>query len=360
MKNIFLSYSRADETEANNVAKALDELGLEYFRDVKNIDWGKDVDSEVKVGLNDCIAVLVVVTVGSLKSQWVPYEIGYASGLRKRILPYVTNKNLDLPEYIRRLNYVTSIEEIRKHLSSPKIMRELISPSSEIAEVFESKYLEWWERQNEQRIDSEIEFLGFRLHVDSTVFSPSVHLTYSSYFVSRFLKNLRGKKVLDMGTGCGALAIIAAKRNHAAQILATDIDQSAIENAERNIKKFRLSKKITVIKSDLFDNVEGEFDVIIANLPIAFSAATWSHLREDFKEMIPRWATGVRDHLVTDGKAYLTWASFGDQKIIPNALSAVGLIPREFSQATFGVKWQVYEISKAEVAMKKLPLDLSE
>ncbi|MEQ6168280.1 MULTISPECIES: 50S ribosomal protein L11 methyltransferase [unclassified Ekhidna] len=73
-----------------------------------------------------------------------------------------------------------------------------------------------------------------------------------------------GKKVLDVGTGTGILAIMAAKRG-ASEIIATDIDDWCIENSEEN---FALNdvKDVELIKGEIEEVRQSEFDIVIANI----------------------------------------------------------------------------------------------
>lgn len=75
--------------------------------------------------------------------------------------------------------------------------------------------------------------------------------------------DVEGKTVLDIGTGCGFLAIIAARDG--ASVDAVDINdralQAARENAERN------NVQLTVYQSDLFSQVNGTYDLILFNAP---------------------------------------------------------------------------------------------
>ena len=72
------------------------------------------------------------------------------------------------------------------------------------------------------------------------------------------------KRVLDVGTGTGILAIMAAKRG-AKELVATDIDDWCIENSEEN---FALNSVMDVrlIKGQIDEVNEGEFDIVIANI----------------------------------------------------------------------------------------------
>jgi release factor glutamine methyltransferase len=99
------------------------------------------------------------------------------------------------------------------------------------------------------------------LEVRPGVFAPSLHGLL-------FAENLRvspGEKVLDIGTGTGFLAILAAKMG--ASVIATDIDHDAIECARANAA--RNNVRIDFLQSDLTEAIKGcEVDTIVANLPI--------------------------------------------------------------------------------------------
>ena len=78
------------------------------------------------------------------------------------------------------------------------------------------------------------------------------------------LLSLEGKKVLDMGSGTGVLAILAEKCG-AKEILAIDIESWSVENCEENTKRNKCSKIISKL-GDIIDINGHYFDVIIANI----------------------------------------------------------------------------------------------
>jgi ribosomal protein L11 methyltransferase len=76
--------------------------------------------------------------------------------------------------------------------------------------------------------------------------------------------DLRGKRVLDFGTGTGVLAILA-ERLGAKEVIAIDNDDWSIANAQENLLANECSRTV-ILKLDRVANVEGVFDIILANI----------------------------------------------------------------------------------------------
>lgn len=80
-------------------------------------------------------------------------------------------------------------------------------------------------------------------------------------------KKTRGFKVLDMATGSGCIGISIKKSslNRRIKVTATDVSTKALTIAKANAKANKV--RIKFIKSNLFKNIAGKFDLVIANLP---------------------------------------------------------------------------------------------
>lgn len=98
------------------------------------------------------------------------------------------------------------------------------------------------------------------IDTNDLVFKPSRH----GSTLSNFIKVNPNEKVLDIGTGTGFLAILAAKLG--GKVFATDILPQAVELTQNNAQKNNVS--VDVRLGDMFEPFAGEkFDVIIANVP---------------------------------------------------------------------------------------------
>jgi release factor glutamine methyltransferase len=110
-----------------------------------------------------------------------------------------------------------------------------------------------------------VEVRGRSYAVSKDVFNPRFFIT--SRFMAKNLDVSGSDEVLDMGTGCGVQAIVAAER--AKRVVATDINPEAVRFAKENIKANGFETKVSVLEGDLFAPLrEGLiFDVIIFTPP---------------------------------------------------------------------------------------------
>lgn len=121
----------------------------------------------------------------------------------------------------------------------------------------------------EERADYEIEVLGMPLVVLPDVFSPK-YCSDSEYFAIRLVELVRGKSLLEIGTGTGITALYCTRQG--ASVVATDINPAAVENCRLNAVKNQL--QIDVRYGDMYDPVgpDEQFDVIFWNHPWNYSS----------------------------------------------------------------------------------------
>lgn len=87
-----------------------------------------------------------------------------------------------------------------------------------------------------------------------------------SFLLAKTVKVKKNSIVLDMGCGSGVQTINALQKG-AKKVLAVDINKKALENTLLNAKKTGFEKQVLAKKSDLFENINKKFDLIIFNPP---------------------------------------------------------------------------------------------
>ena len=103
---------------------------------------------------------------------------------------------------------------------------------------------------------------GQRFYVDRRVIVPRSHIAF-------LLKDLplKPRRILDLCTGSGCLAILAARAFPKARVDASDISAAALKVAARNVREHRLSGRIRLLRSDLFAALKPRYDLIVSNPP---------------------------------------------------------------------------------------------
>lgn len=107
------------------------------------------------------------------------------------------------------------------------------------------------------------EFMGIEFFVNENVLIPQPDTEILVEKTIEILKNYQKPKVLDLCTGSGAIAISISKYFPKAEVIASDISNEALEVANLNNKE----DKVKFINSNLFDNIQDKFDVIVSNPP---------------------------------------------------------------------------------------------
>jgi len=126
--------------------------------------------------------------------------------------------------------------------------------------IFEKKPLPY--------LTKEAYFCGHKFYVDERVLiprSPIAELIRNQF--APWIKANSVQCVLDIATGSGCLAIAIAKNFPGTEVIASDVSKEALEVAKINIDKLSVRGQVTLVESDLFENIEGAFDLIVSNPP---------------------------------------------------------------------------------------------
>jgi ribosomal protein L3 glutamine methyltransferase len=112
-------------------------------------------------------------------------------------------------------------------------------------------------------------FAGLELYVDERVLVPRSPI--AGLIVEKFapwIDARRVRRIVDVGTGSGAIALGCAKAFPRARIDALDISPEALQVCRRNVRRLRLARRVRVLQSDYFAAVPGcRYDIIVSNPP---------------------------------------------------------------------------------------------
>jgi release factor glutamine methyltransferase len=117
-----------------------------------------------------------------------------------------------------------------------------------------------------QHLLGTVEFCGHVFLCDKRAMVPRPETEELVEFLKSEIRNPKSE-ILDVGTGSGVIALSLAAEFPGAQVLAVDISDDALALAQENAARLNLANRVRFLKSNLLENVEGTFDLIVANLP---------------------------------------------------------------------------------------------
>ncbi len=145
------------------------------------------------------------------------------------------------------------------------------------------------QREPRARIFGYLEFASIRLAIEDGVFEPMVESESLVEHAVLIAENMpRPLRVLDVGTGCGALLLAFLKEVEEASGIGIDINEKALALAQKNAEANRLAARAEFREGDLVEDLAGgadeRFDLVLTNMPFVPS------------DVIPHLAPEVRLH----------------------------------------------------------------
>lgn len=179
------------------------------------------------------------------------------------------------------------------------------------------------------------EFYGLDFYIDERVLTPRMETEKMVEYTIKYAP--KGSRLIDIGTGSGAIAIAIKKHRPDLKVTGTDVSAAALDVARQNADHHRVD--IALVPSDLFEAVPSRFATVVTNLP---------YLRDD-AELMPevqkepdvalfggrdglalyrRFLQQLPAHLEPDGYLFTECDPWQHQDLIKAAITA-GLKPIE-------------------------------
>jgi len=192
-----------------------------------------------------------------------------------------------------------------------------------------------------------VELLGISLIILPGVFRPDLSMMGRTLVAKIEIKS--GESVLDLGTGSGFQAILAAKSG-AGSVVAVDKQPSAVNCARVNVERNDLTHLIAVRESDLFSAIsENErFDVILFNFPFPPFEAKSEWQKANFDPghyLLTKFLDQAKNYLSEGGRIGMCWSDIGDTQYYRELVDQIGYSLRVIDESRGnGINAYIFEL----------------
>jgi ribosomal protein L3 glutamine methyltransferase len=193
-------------------------------------------------------------------------------------------------------------------------------------------------------------FAGLEFEVDERVIVP--RSPFAELILAEFrpwMDPARVRRILDIGTGSGCIAIACAKAFPGATVDAVDISPHALEVARRNLARHGVQDRVELLQGDVYGPVPGRrYDLIVANPPYVsddeMRSLPQEYLHEpdlalragrDGLDVVRRILAGMREHLAPGGVLFVEVGNSDER--VQEAFPELPFVWPEFEQGGGGV-----------------------
>jgi len=190
-----------------------------------------------------------------------------------------------------------------------------------------------------------ITYKNLKLKIYLEVYEPSE----DTYYLLESINVKKNQSVLELGTGCGLIAIECARK--AKNVVGTDINPHAIECAKKNLElnKQKINCLVDFRQGDLFKAVKKneKFDIIIFNPPYLPTKSNekingWLNMALDggYDGLLitKKFLKNVLKYLKKNGKAYFVFSSLSNQKKLENIIFSNNLKTKIITKKWFDIE----------------------
>ena len=174
------------------------------------------------------------------------------------------SNNIELPKLKSRLLMQYVLGQNRQYV--------IVHDDEKLEKNMEEKYFANIKKIKEgtpiEHITHQKEFMKLNFYVDSDVLIPRQDTEILVEEVIDIARQINAKRILDLCTGSGAIAVSLAKYLPNVEVTASDISKNALEIANKNAIANEVKDRVNFIQSDLFENIIPEkYDIIVSNPP---------------------------------------------------------------------------------------------
>ncbi len=173
--------------------------------------------------------------------------------------------------------------------------------------------------------EQSFDYLGTKIVVPPEVMpvTPMSHLLGDAVMA----ETVAGERVLDMGTGSGVNAILAASKG--ANVLAVDINPHALRAALANADRNGVGDRVEVRYSDVFSEVEGTFDLVVFDPPFRWFRPRdllEAAMTDEGYRTMTSFFRQLRSHLHMGGRALIFFGTSGDLSYLHQLVADCGFV----------------------------------
>ncbi len=143
-------------------------------------------------------------------------------------------------------------------------------------------------------VNFEINGVKFAFNSDQGVFSKNELDQGSRILIETLLPLTLKGKMLDMGCGIGPIGLTLAYFSPSLTVTCSDINTRALALCKSNAHSLALDQRVTCLQSDIYQNIEGQYDSIVSNPPIRCG-----------KKVTYQIYLGAKSHLIDGGSLYV-------------------------------------------------------